>query len=137
MPEPSLALQKALRARLTASPDLTALVPADNVLDATSRPERFPRVKIGEGQTAFAVPYTRYHDKATLDVHIWCEEPGLTDAKEIAGAIAGSIRGHFPDTPDYRFFSVISTNARYMRDPSGHHSHAVLTIEALLQEKAP
>jgi hypothetical protein len=117
-------------------PEVTALVPADNVLDATNRPERFPRVNIGEGQTAFAVPYTRFHDKATLDVHIWCEEPGLTAAKEIAGAIATAIRGHFPNTPDYRFFSVISTAARYMRDPSGRHSHGVLTIEALLQEIA-
>jgi SPP1 family predicted phage head-tail adaptor len=111
MPEPSLAFQKALRARLIASPDLAALLPPDNIIDATNRPERFPCVKIGEGQTSFAVPYTRYHDKATLDVHVWCEEAGLSTAKEIIGAITTAIRGQFPDTADYRFFSVIATNA--------------------------
>lgn len=136
MPEPSLALQKALRARLVASSDLTALVPAENVIDATNRPLRFPCIKLGEGVSAFAAPYVRYHDKASLDVHVYVQEEGLMISKEIVGAIVKAIRGTFPNSAEYRFFSVIPTGSRFMRDPSGQHSHAVLSIEALLQEVA-
>src|SRR5690606_20915740 len=51
MMEPSLALQKAIRARLIGTPAVTALVPAANMLDKNSRPEVFPSIIIGEAQT--------------------------------------------------------------------------------------
>ena len=137
MPEPSLALQKALRARLIASSDLTALVPAENVIDATDRPLRFPCIKLGEGSSVYAIPSESYHDRGRLTVHIWTQETGLMMAKEIAGAIVKAIRGPFPNTPDYRFFSVVSRGGgRFMRDPSGQHGHGVVEIEAVLQEIA-
>lgn len=51
MMEPSLALQKAVRARLVATSAVTTLVPAAHVLDRNNRPEVFPAIIIGEGQT--------------------------------------------------------------------------------------
>jgi hypothetical protein len=74
--EPSLDLQKGIRARLLASADLMALVPADNVLDSTGRPERMPAVGIGEGQTV----YRRFNDRSTAippsHPKCWCGTDG-------------------------------------------------------------
>src|ERR1700712_5438987 len=81
--EPSLELQKAIRARLLASADLMALIPADHVLDVTGRPERMPDVQIGEGQTV----YRRFDCTSYATLHIWVQEPGLVIAKAIVGPI--------------------------------------------------
>src|SRR5258708_1493081 len=85
--EPSLDLQPVIRARLLASADLMALVPADNILDVTGRPERMPAVIIGEGQTVFS----RFMSTAHLTIHIWFQEPGLVTAKSAASAIVQAL----------------------------------------------
>src|SRR5258708_40112903 len=86
--EPSLDLQKAIRARLLASADLMALVPADNVLDVTGRPERVPCINIGEGQTV----YRRFDSTSYATLHVWAQEPGLVTAKAIVSAIVPALR---------------------------------------------
>jgi hypothetical protein len=74
--DPSLCLQKAIRDRLTASVELMALIPADNILDTSTRPERSPLIQIDEGQTVFK----RFSATSYATCHIWVQELGLVTA---------------------------------------------------------
>lgn len=137
MSEPSLALQKLIRARLSADAGVTALVPATNILDRNHRPEQFPSIIIGEGQAIFADNVQNsYHDQAFCNVHIWASETGLSAAKAIAGAVKDAIRTGPWSVEGYEAVNVRPVNARYVRDPdsNGQFSHAVMTIEAVLIE---
>src|SRR5665647_2865321 len=125
--EPSLDLQKGIRARLLASADLMALVPADNVLDSTGRPELMPAVGIGEGQTIFKRFYSTTH--ATL--HVWMQEPGLTGSKAIASAIVAALTIDAQINGVLRLDNFICldlrvTQTRFMRDVHGSYSHGVV-----------
>ena len=132
--EPSLDLQKGIRARLLASADLMALVPADNVLDSTGRPEVFPMVGIGEGQTV----YRRFNSTTHATVHIWLQEPGLIISKQIASAIVAAL------TVDAQIEGVLTldnfvcldlrvTQTRFMRDPHGSYSHGIVTVAGIMK----
>jgi len=138
MSDPSLALQKLIRARLSADAGVTALVPATSILDRNHRPEQFPSLIIGEGQAIFAdnVQNT-YHDQAFCDIHIWVSEVGLSAAKAIAGAVKDAIRTGPWSVDGYRAVNVRTVSGRYMRDPDGMFSHTVLTVQALLIEVVP
>lgn len=132
--EPSLELQKAIRARLLASADLMEHVPADSVLDANGRPERVPCVNIGEGQTI----YGRFSSTSHATLHIWVQEPGLTIAKQIASALVGAL------TVDAQIHGVLRlenfichdlrvTQTRFMRDPHGSYSHGIVAVAAIMK----
>ena len=132
--EPSLDLQKAIRARLLASTDLMALVPADNVLDSTGRPELMPAVGIGEGQTV----YRRFNSTTHATLHVWVQEPGLTTSKQIASAIVAAL------TVDAQIEGVLVldnfvcldlrvTQTRFTRDPHGSFSHGVVTVAGMMK----
>ena len=134
--EPSLDLQKAIRARLLASGDLMALVPADNVLDVTGRPERVPCVNIGEGQTV----YRRFDSTTYATLHVWVQEPGLITAKAIVGAIVPALRIDAQITgvlalDDFICHDLAVTQTRYMRDPHGSYSHGVVTVAGIMKAK--
>lgn len=136
MSEPSLELQKALRARLAGSSSITMLVPADNIIDRSERPERFPCVILGDGYSAYAQLYEEHHDRAFADLHIWTAETSLAGVKEIAGTIRGELRTDRLDVGgfDCRRLAIVST--RFLRDPDGVHAHGVMSIEATLMELA-
>jgi hypothetical protein len=134
MSDPSLALQALIRARLSASAEVTALVPATAIVDRNHRPEQF-RIVIGEGRANFADNVQdSYHDQAFADLHIWVKETGLAGGKAIAGAVKDALSDGPWSVDGYRAINVRVVNARYMRDPDGQFSHTVLSIEALLIE---
>jgi hypothetical protein len=132
--EPSLDLQKAIRARLLASAGLMALVPADNVIDTTGRPERMPSINIGEGQTV----YRRFDSTTYATLHIWVQEAGLTGSKAIAGAIVAAlhvdaqIEGVL--TLDYFVCHYLEvTQTRFLRDPHGSYSHGIVSVAGIMK----
>jgi hypothetical protein len=132
--DPSLELQKAIRARLLASADLMALVPADNILDVTGRPERDPCVIIGEGQTVFR----RFDSTTNATLHIWVQEAGLTGAKAIASAIVPALRVDAQIEGVLILDSFIChdlavTQTRFMRDPLGDYSHSVISVAGIMK----
>ncbi len=136
MTEPSLSLQKAIRARLVANVQLIALVPAANIFDKNQRPEVFPCIILGEGQTINGNDLDRRRYSLAYDVHIFVKETGLTQTKAICGAMRDALRDKFDYVDTFRIADVRITSTRFMRDPSGEHSHAVMTIEAEAQELA-
>jgi hypothetical protein len=134
MTEPSLALQIAVRDRLINVPSLTALVPAERIFDRSTRPTDFPCIIIGDGQTVLeGFCYSVRTVRVFLDLHIWANETGTENAKTIAG-LAFDALAEEPIVPGFMVNLFRATGIRTMRDPSGEHSHAVLSVEAMLGE---
>lgn len=132
MTEPSLALQTLVRSRLIVSTDLVALVPAAHVLDKNVRPEVFPCVLIGEGQTLPDDGLARDRFTVTLDVHVWAEEPGLATVKRITHTARTALVPPFV-VPGFHVADLRIASTRFMRDPAGY-GHAVATVEAIMKE---
>lgn len=138
MTSPALILQKAIRNRLIGSADLTAIVPATQVFDSSSKPTVFPCIIIGEAQEIednFLLDGSTYEVFQTL--HIWTREQGLVNVKRISGLARRAIKsGKFslPLTDEFQACDVRFRDARYMRDPDGETAHGVFTIRSLLQE---
>lgn len=134
--EPSLALQKAIRVRLMAADGVTALVPADAIIDRSGSPELERCILIGDGQTSFGDRYRRFYDESFADLHIWIKEPGLTTAKRIGGAIIDTLADKPFDFDGFRCTGMLIGGSRYMRDPHGEYSHGIVTIRAIVREHA-
>lgn len=129
----ALAVQTAIRARLTSDPAVMALVPALNVLDANSRPERFPCILIGEDQEVPAGSVSRRHVRVFSTLHVWQREAGLGRSKAIAGAVRSAFDPGTLDLGVGQCLDVRVEGTRYMRDPGGEHSHAIVTIETVVE----
>ncbi|OKO88054.1 hypothetical protein AC629_10925 [Bradyrhizobium sp. NAS80.1] len=135
--DPSLALQKAIRARLIASPELMALVPADHVIDANGRPEIMPAVYIGEGQSILR----RWDATSYTTLHVWFAEPGLVRCKEAVSAIVAALRidaqvdGVLP-IDGFTVHDMQATQTRYLRDPHGPFSHGIVSVAAIVNVRA-
>lgn len=132
--DPSLALQKAIRTRLIASPELMALIQADHAMDANGRPEIMPAVYIGEGQTLFR----RWDATSHATLHVWFQEPGLLHCKEAVSAIVAALRidaqadGVLP-IDGFTVHDMQATQTRYLRDPHGSFSHGIVTVAAIVK----
>lgn len=132
--EPSLELQKAIRARLLASVELMALVPPDNIFDANGRPELVPCVNIGEGQTVFR----RFNSTTYATLHVWFQEPGLTKAKAATSAIIDALRVDAQIEgvlvlDSFVCHDLAVTQTRFMRDPHGSYSHGIVTVTGIMK----
>lgn len=132
-----LALQKAIRARLTATADVTDNVPVGHILDRNERPNPRPSIVIGEGQSVDeGDSIARTRARVYLDLHVWVEEPSTEISKRIAGAIKAAMKVRPQIEDGYRCADCRVRGSRFMRDPDGKTSHAIVTIDALVQEVA-
>lgn len=133
-----LALQKAIRARLIADATVTNVVPAANILDRNERPNPRPSIVIGEGQSVDeGDSIARTRTRVYLDLHVWVEEPSTEISKRIAGAIKRSVTERLDMAQDHFHCADCRVRgSRFMRDPDGKTSHAIVTIDALVQEVA-
>lgn len=136
MTEPSLALQAAIRARLIAHAALTALVPAEHIFDRNKRPEAYPCILLGDGQTVYADDYDDFYDRAYADLQVWTKGPGLESAKGIASEIRAALPLGVWQVAGFSVPRVKIASARFFRDPSNEFSRAVLTVEAIMQRMA-
>lgn len=130
--EPSLALQAAVGARLAASAVVTALVPADGIFDRSGRPELDRCIIIGEGQSV----YEDFHGTVYATLHIWTKESGLATSKEIAGACRDALKDRPWALVGYVTHDLRVTSAVFVRDIGGEHSHGIVTVRAIVQERA-
>lgn len=134
--EPSLELQKAIRARLVASSAVTSSVPAASIVDKNGLPSPFPSILIGEGQTVPDGGLSRARHEAFFDLHIWVKEAGLVTGKQIAGAIRAALADSVWSIPGLHVVDLHIASSRFLRDPGGTLSHAVITLSARVSEVA-
>lgn len=141
MGDPSLAVQKALRARLIGTAAVIALVPAQNILDRNQRPAPDPSIVLGEDQTIDAGAdqlISRTLVRVYSTVHIWKREPSLAGVKTIAGAIRRAIGRVQPldiDDPNFVCADCRIESTRFMRDSDGETSHGIVVVNSLIQER--
>lgn len=138
MIEPSYALQRLIRDRLVNSSYVTSLVTPDCIVDRNDRPETLPAatVVIGEAQVLPGSLIDRSDFEVTLDVHAWAVEAGLATSKTIAHAIRAALVTGPWDVEGYAVADLRITSYRFLRDPSGKYSHAIISIEAIMKETA-
>ena len=131
----SLALQKAIRARLVATVGVTALVPASSILDRNTRPNPDPSIIMGEDQEVDDDRIARNVVRIYSTLHVWKKEPGLIGVKAIAGAIRAGLHVSIPaiDAP-YHIGDCYVSGTRFVRDPDGETAHGIVTIESLVSE---
>lgn len=134
--EPSLAIQRAIRARLIADPAVTALVPAERIFDGRWRTEQLPCIIIGEGNVLYSNEYETYHDEAYLDVHVWVREEGFELAKEITGVIRASLKQAPWTAEGHIVCGVTVSKARFIRGKDAENAHAIISVDAIMQGAA-
>lgn len=133
---PEIALQKAVRARLISDIPTISLVPTASILDRNERPNPSPSIIIGEGQSVDeGDSLSRNLTRIYMDLHVWKKEPSTAGVKAISGAIRKAVAsGNFPPVDGFHIADCYVQSARFMRDPDGETSHAVVTISAKVQE---
>lgn len=125
MPDPSLALQKAVVTKLR--------LIHDNVFDRVPEDNPFPRITIGEGQVLPDNSDCRRGSEVTLQVDVWSRAVGFPEAKDLASQVRDALDdarlqldGHLLDLIEF-------DNSQVLRDPDGITSHIALTFRALTQ----
>jgi hypothetical protein len=133
---PEIALQTALRLRLVGFAPLAALVPASSILDRNQRPAPDPSVIIGEGLSVDdGDSIARNRLRIVTDLHCWKREPSLAGVKQIAGAIRSAVKfGLLALEDGFHCVDARVASVRTLRDPDGETSHAVVTVEAIVEE---
>ncbi|SFP62669.1 DUF3168 domain-containing protein [Tranquillimonas alkanivorans] len=131
-----LATQKALRNRLIASPEVTALVPATAILDRNQRPAPSPSIILGETQLVDeGTSFQRTHTRVYHTIHVWKQETSLEGVKRICGAIRRAVMsGRMNLDAGYHCADLRASGVRVMRDPDGETSHGVVSVEMLIAE---
>lgn len=132
----ALALQRALRSRLVATPAVTALVPATAILDRNQRPAPSPSIVLGEAQEVDEESdLMRRRVRVYHTAHVWKREPSLEGVTAICGAIRAAVHaGRLLLETGLHCADVRVSGMRTMRDPDGETSHGVVTIEAIVEE---
>lgn len=133
MSEPSLAAQRLAVSAMRARSQLTALCPSANIMDRNARPELFPCVLVGEGQTVDDSATCVVAAEVFLTIHIWTKENTMTACKSISGEVQRALR-NAEGVQDGWALDFNFDDAIYLRDPSGEHSHGVLTFSVMAED---
>lgn len=133
MSEASLAAQRLAVTKMRAHAPLQVLVPDANIMDRNTRPEVFPCILVGEGQTVDESATCVVAAEVFLTLHIWTKENVMTACKSISGEVQRALR-NAEGVQDGWALDFNFDDAIYLRDPSGEHSHAVVTFSVMAED---
>lgn len=129
MSDPSLDLQKAINVRLRAEVGAVA----NRVYDEVPQKVAFPYIELGEFQTLDDGAQCHDGVEVFAIVHVWSRAAGQVEAKTIAGAVRGALHEVVLNLgAAWQFLEIAHQDTRYLKDPDGRTSHAVLTFRALI-----
>lgn len=134
MSEPSLALQRGIYATLTAATEVTALV-GSRVFDQVAPNPTFPYIRIGNDQVLASDTPDCLPDcvEVYAQVDVYSRQQGKTEAKAVAGAIVRALdEDSIVLESGYALQSFLHNDTRYLDDPDGLSTHAVLMFHALI-----
>lgn len=136
MIEPSLALQRAIGDALAADIAVAALVDPANIRGGPMRPDDFPCIIMGGGQTEFLgnASGSQYVARVYLTLHIWAVEDGADTAKAIGFAVMNALK-EAPAASGFAIDDFTLPSVAWMRDPDPAQSycHGVMTVEAVMR----
>ena len=133
MASPSLELQGAIVARLKGSAGLTALV-GSRVYDAVPSNAVFPYVTVGEGDETSDDADCIDGFEISLDIDVWSRGVGFPEAKRISDEIRKALKSPELKLTQNALVYFNHRQTRFLRDPDGKTSHAVLTFEAFAEQ---
>lgn len=137
MLDPALAFQTAVRAALVASPDILALLPADQIRAGATRPDRLPSVILSDARTEFlgCAAGSQRLARVYLILHVWAQEDGADTARQIGAAVYQALQFGPADTVDISLDEWQQPRVVWLRDPKPELSltHGVMTLEAVVR----
>ncbi|MDW5313776.1 DUF3168 domain-containing protein [Rhizobium sp. PL01] len=92
---------------------------------------------MAKGQTTGAGDIARLRHAAFLDLHVWAKEAGLVSSKQIVGTVRTALADAVWSIPGLQVADLHIASSRFLRDPDGLYSHAVVSLEAIVLEVAP
>lgn len=97
--------------------------------------DQSPFITIGEGIERHEDWDCKEISQHDLTVNVWSEKQGgFKEAKEIAFLIKRAVLGAPTDLATHAMVELQAIDARYMRDPDGITSRAVITFQADIEE---
>lgn len=141
MTSPSLELQGAIVARLRAAAAMAALVNA-RIYDAVpSESERisktgaaWPYVTVGSGDETSDDVDCIDGFEISLDIDVWSRATGYPEAKRIGDEIRKALKSPEMTLAENALVYFRHRQTRFLRDPDGLTSHAVMTFEAFAEQ---
>lgn len=141
MASPSLELQGAIVARLKAWPGLAASVNG-RVYDAVPAEQKritdtgagWPYISVGEGDETSNDADCIDGFEISLDIDVWSRAVGFPEAKRISDEIRNAINSADLVLPTNALVEFRHRQTRFLRDPDGLTSHAVMTFEGFAEQ---
>lgn len=132
MSDPALTLQKAIRDKLLATADVTALV-GTRVYDRVPIDATYPYISIGPTQTIADDAECIEGFEVFQQIDVWSQKPGFPEEKEIAGAARRAIHRIDLSLEGFALVEIEHRVTRHMRDPDGLTSHAAIEFRAMVE----
>lgn len=132
MASSDLELQFAIVARLKAYTPLQALI-GSGIYDLPSSTAKLPYVTIGEADLRRADVTCKDSDEIHITLHAWSDDPGFSEVKRIASAVAQALHRYPLPIAGFRLLSIDHTNTRTFRDRDGLTSHSVIEFMAYIE----
>jgi len=132
--DPAGAIQKAVYAALRAA--LAGAPVAGRIYDRVPPAPTHPYVAFGPAQTLEDGDDCIDGSESFLDLHVWSEEVGFTQAKAIADTIRSTLDRADLTLDGHALVEMQVTQTRYLRDPDGLTSHAVVELRVLSEAAA-
>jgi hypothetical protein len=133
MASPSYELQVAIVTRLKAAAAVDAFV-AKRVYDSVPDNPVFPYITVGEGDETSDDVDCIDGVEISLDIDVWSRDPGFPQAKQISDAVRRALLSPELTLPTNPLVYFRHRQTRFLRDPDGKTSHAVLTWEGFAEQ---
>lgn len=134
MSEPSLALQKGIFSALTTVPTVSSLIQG-RVFDRVLPTATFPYVRIGTDQSvAEEQDCAEESVEVFAQVDVFSRQQGKIEAKNIAGAIVRALKPeNMSIESGYALQEFHHADTRFVDDPDGLSTHAIISFRALVE----
>lgn len=129
MIDPSLPVQRAVFAVLSAALGATARVYDDVPLDPAGKVSaRFPYVHIGEDHVISDADQCHDASSVFVTAHVWSRALGKGEVKTIMAAVCLALDAPLAVVGFGVISALVSDGPRHMTDPDGQTKHSVVTV---------
>lgn len=129
MSDSSYEVQEAIVAAVKADATLTSLI-AGRIYDRVPPAASFPYISIGEDQVLPDLAQCYDGADVVSTLHAWSRAIGYGEVKRVAAALEKALTAATFTLTGFRLVDKFFESTRYMRDPDGLTSHAVVTFRA-------